>query len=92
MIKQEGESTRQAIRAARRIALDQVKKLASKDAQRQEEKKARFALCATPAIHPYSINSSHALDLRGRKYVIRRSGLILLKPRISIVCLYRCKS
>ena len=47
MIKQEGESTRQAIRAARRTALDQVKKLASKDAQRQEEKKACFALCAT---------------------------------------------
>ena len=46
MIKQEGESTRQAIRAARRMALDQVKKLASKDAQRQEEKKVCFALCA----------------------------------------------
>ncbi|CAK0736031.1 hypothetical protein CVIRNUC_000680 [Coccomyxa viridis] len=41
MIKQEGESTRQAIRAARRTVLDQVKKLASKDAQRQEEKKVQ---------------------------------------------------
>ena len=65
MIKQEGESTRQAIRAARRITLDQVKKLASKDAQRQEEKKARVILCATSAIHPYSIILSQALDLTG---------------------------
>ncbi len=65
MIKQEGESTRQAIRAARRTVLDQVKKLASKDAQRQEEKKACFALCGTSAIHPYSIILSLALNWTG---------------------------
>ena len=41
MIKQEGESTRNSIRAARRAALEQVKKFASKDAQKQEEKKVR---------------------------------------------------
>ena len=39
MIKQEGEGTRMAIRAARRAALEQVKRMPSKDAQRQEEKK-----------------------------------------------------
>ena len=66
MIKQEGESTRQAIRAARRLALDQVKKLASKDAQRQEEKKARFAPCVTSAIHPYGVILSQDRDLGGK--------------------------
>ena len=39
MIKHEGEGTRMAIRAARRAALEQVKRMPSKDAQRQEEKK-----------------------------------------------------
>ena len=43
MIKQEGESTRTAVRAARRTALEQVKGLPSKDTQRQEEKKASHA-------------------------------------------------
>lgn len=47
MIKQEGESTRTAIRSARRAALEQVKKLASKDAQRQEEKKVNIEACDT---------------------------------------------
>jgi ribosome recycling factor len=47
MIKQEGESTRTAIRSARRAALEQVKKLASKDAQRQEEKKVHIGACDT---------------------------------------------
>ena len=65
MIKQEGESTRQAIRAARRLALDQVKKLASKDAQRQEEKKARFALCAASAIPPSIILSQAPVYITG---------------------------
>lgn len=38
MIKQEGEATRVAVRNARRIALEQVKKHASADAKRKEEK------------------------------------------------------
>ena len=42
LIKQEGEGTRMAIRAARRAALEQVKRMPSKDAQRQEEKKVRM--------------------------------------------------
>ncbi|CAL5225288.1 g8087 [Coccomyxa viridis] len=41
LIKQEGEGTRMAIRAARRTALEQVKRMPSKDAQRQEEKKVQ---------------------------------------------------
>lgn len=47
MIKQEGEGTRMAIRAARRAALEQVKRMPSKDAQRQEEKKVSTSSCHT---------------------------------------------
>ena len=47
MIKQEGEGTRSAIRAARRAALEQVKRMPSKDAQRQEEKKVSIHLVRT---------------------------------------------
>lgn len=38
VIKQEGEATKVAVRAARKTLMEQIKKLASKDAQRQQEK------------------------------------------------------
>ena len=41
MIKQEGEATKVAVRAARKTLMEQIKKLASKDAQRQQEKQVR---------------------------------------------------
>lgn len=40
MIKQEGESTRVAVRNARKAVMEQVKKMASEDTRRFEEKKA----------------------------------------------------
>lgn len=40
MIKQEGESTRVAVRNARKAVMEQVKKMASEDARRLKEKKA----------------------------------------------------
>ncbi|CAL8467186.1 g6722 [Coccomyxa elongata] len=41
MIKQEGESTRVAVRNARKAVMEQVKKMASEDARRLEEKKVQ---------------------------------------------------
>lgn len=43
MIKQEGESSRVAVRSARKTVMEQVKKLSSEDTRRQEDKKARYA-------------------------------------------------
>lgn len=43
MIKQEGEATKVAVRAARKLVMEQVKRLPSKDAQRQLEKQVTMA-------------------------------------------------
>ena len=65
MIKQEGEGTRMAIRAARRAALEQVKRMPSKDAQRQEEKKVRAYLSCNPREDQgLPLMSSHALNVQ----------------------------
>ena len=62
IIKQEGESTRNSIRAARRAVLEQVKKLASKDAQKQEEKKVREPKMCLQSLQPK--RSMHLRQLR----------------------------
>ncbi|KAK9916955.1 hypothetical protein WJX75_009186 [Coccomyxa subellipsoidea] len=41
MIKQEGESTRVAVRTARKMVMEQVRKLTSEDSRRQEEKRVQ---------------------------------------------------
>jgi ribosome recycling factor len=46
MIKQEGEGTKVAVRAVRKALMEQIKKLASKDEQRQQEKQVRRRLSA----------------------------------------------
>lgn len=60
MIKQEGEATKVAVRAARKSLMEQVKKLPSKDMQRQLEKQVTWMA------HEKPINTWNVI--RGRAF------------------------
>jgi ribosome recycling factor len=50
MIKQEGESTRVAVRTARKMVMEQVRKLTSEDSRRQEEKRVSVLMQSDRAL------------------------------------------